>query len=319
MLLANETVAQHFVKAKLPFIYRVHEQPNAKKLQNLSKMMDIFGFNFSANADVTPKELQLLLASTEKAKAYATINKIMLRSMEKARYASDNLGHFGLAATYYTHFTSPIRRYPDLMVHRMIRTFLIDGQTGNNELIEHFKTIMPDIAEKTSKKERGAIDCERDVMSMKMAEYMMNYIGESFDGTISSITKWGMYIELPNTIEGLIRLRALSDDFYEYDEERMTISGRSKGRVFKIGDPIRVVVKAASKEEGTIDFTVEGMKNVHPMRRFNPNQALTEKEVNGEHSGRGNRQGRGKQTYRSDRARGGTTSKPRHQTPTKKK
>ena len=257
MLLANETVAERFEKLKLPFIYRVHEQPNAEKMQRLYRMTRLFGYTIKGGKDdVHPKALQKMLAVVDGKKEAPMINKMMLRAMEKARYAEENLGHFGLAATYYTHFTSPIRRYPDLIVHRMIRTFLFEKQDSDKAVINHFNKIMPDIAEHTSKKERGAIECERDVMDMKKAEYMTQFVGDIFDGVISSITKWGMYVESPNTVEGLVRLQDMQDDFYIFNEDTMTIIGRHRKHVYRIGDQIKIKVKAASKDEGTIDFVV---------------------------------------------------------------
>ena len=255
MLLANETVAEHFEKLRLPFIYRVHEQPNAEKLQRLYKMTRLFGYTIKGGKDdIHPKALQKMLEVVDGKKEAPMINKMMLRAMEKARYAENNLGHFGLAATYYTHFTSPIRRYPDLIVHRMIRTFLFDKQNNDKEVTNHFNNLMPEIAEHTSKKERGAIECERDVMDMKKAEYMTQFVGDIFDGVISSITKWGMYVELPNTVEGLVRLQDMKDDFYHFNEDTMTIVGRRLKHVYRMGDQVKVKVKAASKDEGTIDF-----------------------------------------------------------------
>ena len=257
MLLANETVAEAFEKLKLPFIYRVHEQPNAEKLQRLYKMTRLFGYTIKGDKDdVHPKALQKMLAVVDGKKEAPMINKMMLRTMEKARYAENNLGHYGLAANYYTHFTSPIRRYPDLIVHRMIRTFLFEKQDRNDEIVDHWGRKMPEIAEHTSKKERGAIECERDVMDMKKAEYMTQFVGDLFEGVISSITKWGMYVELPNTIEGLVRLQDMKDDFYNFNEDTMTIIGRNRKQVYRMGDPIKIKVKAANKDEGTVDFII---------------------------------------------------------------
>lgn len=257
MLLANETVAQHFENLGLPFIYRVHEQPNEEKLARLYKMTRLFGYTIKGGKDdVSPKALQKMLEVVAGKKEASMINKMMLRSMEKARYAPNNLGHFGLAATFYTHFTSPIRRYPDLIVHRMIRTFLFENNKENSSLITHFNEIMPNVSEHTSKKERGAIDCERDVADMKKAEYMTQFVGEKFDGVVSSITKWGMYIELPNTVEGLVRLQDMKDDFYNFNEDTNTIIGRHRKHVYRMGDPVVIKVKAANKEEGTVDFVI---------------------------------------------------------------
>jgi len=294
MLLANETIAEHFEKLKLPFIYRVHEQPGAEKIQRLYKMTRMFGYTIKGDkADVQPKALQKMLEIVEGKKEAPMINKMMLRAMEKARYAPENLGHYGLAATYYTHFTSPIRRYPDLIVHRMIRTFLFEKQDRDKEVIAHFNRIMPDIAEHTSKKERGAIECERDVMDMKKAEHMTQFIGEIFDGVISSVTKWGMYVELPNTVEGLVRLQDMKDDFYNFNEETMTIVGRRLKHVYRMGDEVKVKVKAANKDEGTIDFVV----------------AIKPRAAKKSHGGRGSNERRGrdakKPSYQNKGRRGG--------------
>ena len=257
MLLANETVAEHFEKLDLPFIYRVHEQPNTEKLQRLHRMTRLFGYTIKGQKDgVHPKSLQKMLEVVDGKKEAPMINKMMLRSMEKARYDENNLGHFGLAATYYTHFTSPIRRYPDLIVHRLIRTYLFEKQGDSKEVINHFATIMPDIAEQTSKKERDAIDCERDVMDMKKAEHMTQFIGDIFDGVVSSITKWGIYVELPNTVEGLVRLQDMKDDFYNFNEDTMSVIGKRLKHVYRMGDQVKVKVKAANKDEGTIDFVI---------------------------------------------------------------
>jgi len=257
MLLANETVAQHFESLGLPFIYRVHEQPREEKIVRLYKMTRMFGYTIKGGKDdVHPKALQKMLETVEGKKEAPMINKMMLRAMEKARYAETNLGHFGLAATYYTHFTSPIRRYPDLIVHRMIRYFLFEKKGDDAAVVAHLTKLMPEVAEHTSTKERGAIDCERDVMDMKKAEHMTLHIGSTFDGVISSITKWGMYIELPNTVEGLVRMTDMKDDFYNFNEDTMTIVGKHRKHVYRMGDDVKIKVKAASKEEGTVDFVI---------------------------------------------------------------
>lgn len=290
MLLANETVAQHFEKLGLPFIYRVHEKPNAEKLQRLYKMTRLFGYTIKGKKDdVHPKALQKMLEVVEGKKEASMINKMMLRAMEKARYAENNLGHFGLAATFYTHFTSPIRRYPDLIVHRMIRTFLFEKSDSDNEIISHFNSIMPEIAEHTSKKERGAIECERDVIDMKKAEYMSQFIGDTFDGIISSVTKWGIYVELPNTVEGLVRLQDLKDDFYVFNEDTMTIIGRHRKHVYRMGDEVKIKVKAANKDEGAIDFAI-----VVKARKAKQSQGRDSKKLGYQNKNRRNNRNRDK-------------------------
>jgi len=297
MLLANETVAERFEQLELPFIYRVHEQPNEEKIARLYKMTRLFGYTIKGGKDnIHPKALQKMLEMVNSKKEAPMINKMMLRAMEKARYAPENLGHFGLAATYYTHFTSPIRRYPDLIVHRMIRTFLFEKQGKNNEIINHFNTIMPEISEHTSKKERGAIECERDVMDMKKAEYMTQFIGEVFEGVISSVTKWGMYVELPNTIEGLVRLQDLNDDFYNFNEDTMTIIGRHRKHVYRMGDTVKIKVKAASKTEGNVDFVMAVKPRIAKKsdggRGYGERRSRDSKKPNYQNKGR--RSGKGK-------------------------
>lgn len=297
MLLANETVAERFEQLGLPFIYRVHEQPNEEKIARLYKMTRLFGYTIKGGKDdVHPKALQKMLEIVDGKKEAPMINKMMLRTMEKARYAPENLGHYGLAATYYTHFTSPIRRYPDLIVHRMIRTFLFEKQGENNEIISHFNGVMPEIAEHTSKKERGAIECERDVMDMKKAEYMTQFIGEIFDGVISSVTKWGMYVELPNTVEGLVRLADLNDDFYNFNEETMTIIGRHRKHVYRMGDTVKIKVKAANKEEGNVDFVMAVKPRIAKKsdggRGYGERRSRDSKKPNYQNKGR--RSGKGK-------------------------
>jgi len=192
---------------------------------------------------------------------------MMLRSLQKARYSEESLGHFGLAAEFYTHFTSPIRRYPDLIVHRLIRRYLFD-QDLSKETLDYYAATMPEIGEQTSKRERDAIDAEREVEDMKKAEYMTQFIDEEFEGVISSVTKWGMYVELPNTVEGLVHVNDLTDDYYEFDEDNLALIGRRTKTIYKIGDIVKVVVVAASKEERTIDFQLVGMSKSRQKRGF---------------------------------------------------
>jgi len=254
MLAANEAVAERFHWMDVPFIYRIHENPKPDRILNFYKLARTLGYKIKGNRDeIHPKSLQKTLEDAQGTKEADIISKMMLRSMEKARYADESLGHFGLAAQFYTHFTSPIRRYPDLIVHRLIRKFLIEGDLIASTL-DHFERELPEIAKHTSKKERAAIDCEREVTSMKMAEYMEGYIGEEFDGVVAGVTKWGIYVELPNTIEGLIRLGDMRDDFYDFNEDMMMIVGRRQKKSFRLGDAVRVRVKSADKEERIIDF-----------------------------------------------------------------
>jgi len=267
MLCANETVAEKFHFSDLPFIYRVHEHPKPEKLERFYRLARALGYEIKGTKDkVHPKALQMVTEAVHGKPEHAAISTMMLRSLQKARYSEESLGHFGLAAEYYTHFTSPIRRYPDLMVHRLIRKYLFEKDTSP-ETVEYYRGIMPEVGLQTSKRERDAIDAEREVEDMKKAEYMTQFIGEEYEGIISSVTKWGIYVELPNTIEGLVHVNELTDDFYDYDEDNLALIGRRNKVMFKIGDTVKVVVAAANKEERTIDFQLVGM--TRPRRREN--------------------------------------------------
>lgn len=261
MLAANETVAKHFKWLDLPFIYRVHENPKADKLKKFSVVARTLGYTIKGSLEnVHSKELSRIIEASEGSDEHQIISTLLLRCMAKARYDEQCLGHFGLADEFYTHFTSPIRRYPDLMVHRLIRTYLFQKKF-DEETIFHYSAIMQDIAEKTSAAERRAVDIEREVDDMKMAEYMEEHIGEVFEGLISSVTNFGMFVELPNTIEGLVRMDALSDDYYFYDEVNLQLIGQRTGKRFKMSDKVKVKVVNASKRERIIDFEVVGMKS----------------------------------------------------------
>ena len=204
--------------------------------------------------------MQEIVEAVEGTPEEVVINTVLLRSMQQAKYDPESLGHFGLSTDYYTHFTSPIRRYPDLIVHRLIRTYLIEGKT-DSATIEHWNTIMSDIADHTSKRERRAVDAERETDDLKKAEYMLDKIGEEFDGMISSVTNFGMFVELPNTIEGLVHVSAMNDDYYRFDERHLAMIGERSAKVFRIGDEIKVKVISVNKEERAIDFEVAGMIN----------------------------------------------------------
>ena len=268
MLAANETVAEHFHWMDVPFIYRVHEHPKPEKLERFYKLARALGYEIKGTKEhVHPKALQMITEAVHGKPEHAAINTMMLRSLQKARYSEESLGHFGLAAEFYTHFTSPIRRYPDLVVHRLIRRYLFD-QDLSKETLAYYSAVMPEIGEQTSKRERDAIDAEREVEDMKKAEYMTQFIDEEFEGIISSVTKWGMYVELPNTVEGLVHVNDLTDDYYEFDEDNLALIGRRTKTVYKIGDKVKVIVLAASKEERTIDFQLVGMSKSRQKRGF---------------------------------------------------
>ncbi len=250
MLAANETVAEHFSKQQLPFIYRVHEEPKAEKLQKFIDYSSIFGVIIRGTATkISQSALQDFMAKIKGKPGSDVLSMMLLRSMQQARYSEHNHGHYGLAAEYYTHFTSPIRRYPDLLVHRMVREY----SQLTDEKIAHFEQVIPDIATQSSTLERRAIDAERTVESMKKAEYMAEYVGEEFDGVVASVVKFGMFIELPNTIEGLIHVTTLPE-FYNYNERTLTLQGEKSGKSFRIGQSIKVKLVKADKETGDIDF-----------------------------------------------------------------
>ena len=253
MLIANETVAEDFYWQEIPFLYRVHETPDPEKIQSRQRFIQNFGYYIKGDREeIHPKELQKLLAKIADSPEEDLISRLTLRSMKRAKYSPDCTGHFGLASRYYCHFTSPIRRYPDLQIHRIIKE-TIRGRMGEIRRT-HYEEILPSVAEKTSEAERRADESERETLKLKKAEYMEDHIGEEFDGVISGITNWGIYVELPNTVEGLIHVSRLYDDRYYYKEDTMEMYGVDTGRVFKLGQPIRVRVVDASKEERTIDF-----------------------------------------------------------------
>ncbi|MDO5563780.1 MAG: ribonuclease R [Eubacteriales bacterium] len=252
MLEANETVAKDFYLKKIPFLYRVHEIPDKEKIKTLKEFVEKLGYNLNTKNEIHPKDIQKLLINTKKKKESPIIEKLTLRSLKQARYTNDNLGHFALAATHYCHFTSPIRRYPDLQIHRIIKENL--QGTYNEKRKKHYDIILKQVGVDTSKCERRAIDAERDLIRLKECEYMHEFLGEEFDGTISSLTSFGIYVELDNTIEGLISLKDLKDDYYTFDEKNFEIRGERKNRRFQLGERLRVQVASASKEMRTIDF-----------------------------------------------------------------
>ncbi|EHJ52218.1 ribonuclease R [Streptococcus macacae] len=250
MLAANECVAEHFAKKALPFIYRIHEEPKAEKLQQFMDYASIFGVSIQGTAHkISQTALQEFMKKMEGQPGSDVLSMMLLRSMQQARYSEHNHGHYGLAAPYYTHFTSPIRRYPDLLVHRLVREY--DRPT--DEKVDHFAQIIPEIANQASSLERRAIDAERTVEAMKKAEYMEEYVGQEFTGVISSVVKFGLFVELPNTIEGLIHVTTLPE-FYQFNERTLSLQGEKSGKVFRVGQSIKVRVVKADKETGDIDF-----------------------------------------------------------------
>ncbi|EHJ08923.1 ribonuclease R [Staphylococcus simiae] len=259
MLIANETVAEHFSKLDVPFIYRVHEQPKSERLRQFFDFITNFGVMVKGTGeDIHPSTLQKIQEEVEGRPEQMVISTMMLRSMQQAHYDDVNLGHFGLSAEYYTHFTSPIRRYPDLTVHRLIRKYLIDKSMDDKSL-HHWEEKLPELAEHTSKRERRAIEAERDTDELKKAEYMIQHIGDEFEVIVSSVANFGMFIELPNTIEGMVHMSNMTDDYYHFDERQMALIGERQAKVFRIGDTVKVKVTHVDVDERQIDFQIVGM------------------------------------------------------------
>ena len=255
MIAANECVATHIYFMNLPFIYRIHEYPKEEKIRSFLGFVSSLGYTITGNVkDVKPTTIQNILEQLKDKPEYKILSSLLLRSMQKAVYKPENLGHYGLASRCYTHFTSPIRRYPDTTVHRLLRTYLFDKKI-DFPTIKKWEEKLIYIADHSSEKERASVDCEREVEDMKMAEYMEKHIGEEFEGMISSITSFGMFVELDNLIEGLVPLRDMPD-FFHFDEEHMTLTGEKSHVKYSIGERIIVKVVRASKEDKTIDFEV---------------------------------------------------------------
>ncbi len=260
MLIANETVAEHFFWQETPFVYRTHETPDNEKIQKLVTFIRNFGFGFktSHKEEIHPKEIQKLLDKISGTEAEAMISRLTLRSMKQAKYTTENTGHFGLACKYYCHFTSPIRRYPDLQIHRIIK----DEYRGRlkQERKEHYQNILDQVAQQSSVTERRADEAERETIKLKKAEYMEDKIGESFEGVISGITAWGIYVELPNTIEGLVHVSKIPGDRYYFDELHYEMIGERTGRTFVLGQEVTVAVMDVDKATRTIDFAIPDAK-----------------------------------------------------------
>ena len=261
MIAANETVATHIYNMDLPFIYRVHDVPNADKIDRFINTVSVLGYKLTGKVkDLTPISMQKLLDQLKDVPQYKILSSMMLRSMRKAVYQKENIGHFGLGSKCYTHFTSPIRRYPDLEVHRLLRKYLYE-QKLDNETIDYYNANLEYIATQSSEREQAAIDAEREVDDMKMAEYMENHIGEEYDGIISGVENFGFFVELDNLIEGLVSVNSLKGDYFNYIEELMCLIGQNTKKRYTIGDKVRVKVVGASKEARTIDFELVGDNN----------------------------------------------------------
>ena len=258
MIAANETVATHIYNMDLPFIYRVHDVPNQDKVTRFLNMVSLLGYKVNGKIkDLTPISMQKLLDQLKDVPQYKILSSMLLRSMRKAVYQKENIGHFGLGSKCYTHFTSPIRRYPDLEVHRLLRTYLYNHKL-DNETIDYYQANLDYIATQSSEREQASVEAEREVMDMKMAEYMENHIGEIYDGVISGVESFGFFVELDNLVEGLVHINSLKGDYYNYVEELLCLIGQNTKKRYTIGDKVKIKVVGASKEAMTIDFEIVG-------------------------------------------------------------
>ena len=253
MLIANETVAQEFFWQEIPFLYRTHETPDEEKIRKLATLIGNFGYTLHiSQEEIHPKELQKLLGKIEGTPEEALISRLTLRSMKQAKYTTENTGHFGLAASCYCHFTSPIRRYPDLQIHRIIKETLRGRM--NHKRMAHYETILPEVAKHSSETERRADEAERETEKLKKAQYMAEHIGEVYEGVISGVTSYGMYVELPNTVEGLVHVTSLTDDYYQYFEDTFELVGEVTNRHYKLGQKVYIRVIGVDEIVRTIDF-----------------------------------------------------------------
>ncbi|MBR3490624.1 MAG: ribonuclease R [Bacilli bacterium] len=257
MIAANETVASHIFYMGYPFVYRVHEVPDDEKVSDFLNSLSLMGINIKGTRHFdNPKVMQNILDSLRDKEGFDILSMLLLRCMRKAEYKDQNLGHYGLGSKCYTHFTSPIRRFPDTTVHNLLRKYVFNKPNEHelNELISYYEMKLPEICEHSSKKEKDSIDCERDVEKMKMAEYMESHIGEEYEGTISSCLNFGMFVQLPNMVEGLVHVSDIVGDYFNYNEELNALIGQRTKKMYKIGDKVKIKVINASKETSTIDF-----------------------------------------------------------------
>ena len=260
MLMANETVAKEYCKGEYPFVYRTHDNPDPEKIESLLTLLRNQGIKVQKSGEeITPKEIQEILGSIQGLPNETMISRLTLRTMKQARYTTECSGHFGLAARYYCHFTSPIRRYPDLQIHRIIRDN-IRGRLEREGRTEHYKEILEEVARQSSTCERRAQEAERESDKLKKAVYMSYHLGEEYEGIISGVTAYGLYVELPNTIEGLVHVTSLNDDYYTYDEENFELRGDMTGKVYHLGQKVRVRVADADALKRTVDFTITEIK-----------------------------------------------------------
>ncbi|GAB3057406.1 ribonuclease R [Virgibacillus ainsalahensis] len=273
MLAANETIAEHFHWMDVPFIHRIHEDPDQGKLESFVEFLAGIGVAVKGKAnELHPQALQKVIDEVQGKPEEMIVSKLMLRSMKQAKYDPQSIGHFGLATEFYTHFTSPIRRYPDLIVHRLIRTYLIHKQM-DSKTIREWKDKLPEIARHTSERERAAVDAERETDDLKKAEYMQDKIGEEFMGIISSVTNFGLFVELENTVEGLIHVSYLTDDYYHYDEKSHALIGERTANMYRIGDEVKIKVVSVNIDERAVDFEmVNAEKPKRQKKKIKANQ-----------------------------------------------
>ena len=255
MLLANETVAEEFCRREIPFVYRTHENPDMEKMEGVLAFIRSQGIRVKkAGEEIEPLEIQKILKKIEGDPSEPLISRLLLRSMKQARYTTGCSGHFGLAAKHYCHFTSPIRRYPDLQIHRIIKDTLRGRM--DQEKIQHYAGILEEVSAQASAMERRAEETERETVKLKKTEYMSYFLGQTFSGVISGVTGWGFYVELPNTVEGLVHMNSLKDDYYAYEEENYRLVGEKTGRVYTLGQPVKVKVLQTDLDSRTIDFVL---------------------------------------------------------------
>lgn len=267
MLAANETVAEHFHWLPYPFLYRIHENPKEEKLERFFEFLTHFGITLKGVGNsIHPRALQDVLDEIQGLPEEAVISTMLLRSMQQAKYNEQSIGHFGLSTDYYTHFTAPIRRYSDLIVHRLIRQYLLQGKTSPADT-KRWEENLPEMTTHVSETERRAIDAERDVEALKKAQFMVDKVGEVYEGVVSSVTNFGMFIELENTVEGLIHVKDMADDYYRYDDRLMMMIGERSAKQFRLGDKVKVEVKHVDVAEGAIDFVLDGVQSNRPLRK----------------------------------------------------
>ena len=258
MLAANMTVAEEFFTKKVPFVYRIHEEPSLEKVEALEETLSNFGLRLRRGRQLSPKAFQEVLERVQGRPEEALLSALMLRSMQQARYSTECVGHFGLAAPFYCHFTSPIRRYPDLQIHRIIHECLKRGRISKKREL-HYQNLLPQVAEHSSIRERQAVEAERETITLKMVEFMQNRVGEEFKAIISGVTSFGLFVQLPNLIEGLVHVSTMTDDYYRYSEKHHSLIGERRRRVYRLGDEVDVLLVKVSKEDLQLDFVLPSM------------------------------------------------------------